>query len=166
MHLLVAVVSDTHVGDKAESLPIPLLHKIRASSPDLILHAGDVTSHAVLEELEEIAPVVAVRGNADHLHLPDEEVVDAGGIRIGMVHGHRFFSLNSHFLTLKAIDIGVDILIFGHTHRFYFESFSLHGRRVYLLNPGSPTFPRYDSPGFVLLRTDGKRVDVRRVELW
>ncbi|WP_342764691.1 metallophosphoesterase [Thermococcus sp. Bubb.Bath] len=166
MHLLVAVVSDTHVGDKAKSLPIPFLNKLRASSPDLILHAGDITSHTVLEELEEITPVVAVRGNVDHLHLPEEKVVEVGDVSIGMVHGHQFFSLNSHFLALKAMDMGVDVLVFGHTHRFYFEPLSLHGRRVYLLNPGSPMFPRYDSPGFALLRTDGKEVDVRRIELW
>jgi len=162
----VAIVSDTHVGDKAKFLPAPFLHKLRDSSPDLILHAGDITSHTVLEELEEIAPVVAVNGNVDHLHLPEEEVVDVGGIRIGMVHGHHFFSLNSHFLALKAMDMGVDVLVFGHTHRFYFEPLFLHGIRVYLLNPGSPTFPRYDSPGFALLRTDGEGVNVRRVELW
>ena len=161
----IAVLSDTHVGDKARALPPVLIEKMRNAEPELILHAGDVTDPAVLEALEEIAPVLAVRGNVDYLGLPEEEKIEADQIRIGVIHGHQLLSLNAQFLTLKALDMDVDLLVFGHTHRFYFDSFSLYGKRVYLLNPGSPTFPRWDDAGFVLLRT-GEELLVKRIKLW
>lgn len=166
MGLLIAVTSDTHHGDKTSNLPSLLLKELEKRKPDLILHAGDITSPELLERLEEFAPTIAVRGNADHLRLPEEEVVEAGDVRIGLLHGHQFFSLNAQFLTLKALDMGVDVLIFGHTHRFYQDTYSIHGQRVILLNPGSPTFPRMDSPGFALLRLDGKSVRVERITFW
>ncbi|NJE49956.1 metallophosphoesterase [Thermococcus sp. 9N3] len=162
---MIAVLSDTHVGDKAKALPIPLLEKLEEINPELILHAGDVTSSEVLETLEEIAPVIAVRGNVDHLSLPEEETVEVEGMRIGVIHGHQLLSLNAQFLSLKALDMEVDLLVFGHTHRFYFDSFSVYGRRVYLLNPGSPTFPRWDEAGFAVLKP-GEEPTVRRVKLW
>ena len=166
MPLLIAVTSDTHYGDKTTNMPPLLFEHLKEEKPDLILHAGDVTSAELLERLGEFAPTIAVRGNADHLRLPEEEVVEAGDIRIGLLHGHQFFSLNAQFLSLKALDMGVDLLIFGHTHRFYQDTYSIHGRRVILLNPGSPTFPRMDSPGFALLRIDGESVRVERITFW
>ncbi|AEK73790.1 metallophosphoesterase [Thermococcus sp. 4557] len=164
--MLIAVTSDTHYGDKTRNPPSLLFQHLEERMPDLILHAGDVTSHELLEELEGFAPVIAVRGNADYLNLPEERVVDAGDIEIGLLHGHQFFSLNAQFLTLKALDMGVDVLVFGHTHRFYHDTYSIHGKRVVLLNPGSPTFPRMDSAGFALLEVDGESVRVERVRFW
>ena len=164
--MLIAVTSDTHHGDKTNNLPSLLLRELEKRVPDLILHAGDVTSAELLEKLEEFAPTIAVRGNADHLHLPEEQVVDVEDVRVGLLHGHQFFSLNAQFLTLKALDMGVDVLIFGHTHRFYHDIYSLHGSGVVLLNPGSPTFPRMDSAGFAFLEVNGERVRVERVTFW
>ncbi len=164
--MLLAVTSDTHHGDKTSNLPSLLLKELEKRKPDLILHAGDVTSAELLERLESIAPTIAVKGNADHLGLPEEEMVDTGNVRIGLLHGHQFFSLNAQFLTLKALDMGVDVLIFGHTHRFYHEAYSLHGERVTLLNPGSPTFPRMDRPGFALLKTGENTMGVERITFW
>ena len=166
MALLIAVTSDTHYGDKTHNMPSLLFEGLKKEEPDLILHAGDVTSPELLEKLEEIAPTIAVRGNADHLHLPEEKTVEAEDVLIGMIHGHQFFSLNAQFLTLKALDMGVDMLIFGHTHRFYHDSYSIHGQRAVLLNPGSPTFPRMDSAGFALVRIRGERIQVRRITFW
>ena len=164
--MLLAVTSDTHHGDKTSNLPSLLLKELEKRKPDLILHAGDVTSSELLERLEAFAPTIAVKGNADHLGLPEEEIVEVGNLRIGLLHGHQFFSLNSQFLTLKALDMDVDALIFGHTHRFYHDTYSVHGRRVILLNPGSPTFPRMDSAGFALLKVNGESVRVERVTFW
>jgi len=164
--LLIAVTSDTHHGDKTGNVPSLLFQALGERGPDLILHAGDVTSHELLERLKQFAPVVAVRGNADHLNLPEEKVVEAGDVRIGLLHGHQFFSLNAQFLTLKALDMGVDVLVFGHTHRFYHDTYSVYGRRVVLLNPGSPTFPRMDSAGFAFLEINGENVRVERVRFW
>jgi putative phosphoesterase len=84
----IGVVSDTHCPEFAPSLPEALFAAFRGS--DLILHAGDITEEATLEQLRAIAPVYAVQGNHDdHLDLPRSRVIEAGGVRIGLTHGHR-----------------------------------------------------------------------------
>lgn len=88
----VAVVSDTHYGDKTRNLPTLLFEHLMKIQPELILHAGDITSPELLEKLEEIAPTLAVRGNVDRLNLPEEEVVEAEDVKIGMIHGHQLLS--------------------------------------------------------------------------
>ena len=65
--MLIGLISDTHVGAKRDSLPervFELFHGV-----DLIVHAGDITQKKVLDELDTIAPVVAVLGNNDKLDL-------------------------------------------------------------------------------------------------
>ena len=54
----VGVVSDTH------GFFDPFLKDVLAGV-DIILHGGDVGSEEVLDELNRIAPVHAVRGNVD-----------------------------------------------------------------------------------------------------
>src|SRR5690242_1006251 len=85
----VGVLSDTHVPDYMPALPTAVAACF--AGVDLILHAGDVTGAAVLEELGALAPVVAVKGNHDTLDLPRKRLVEIGGARIGLIHGHRSF---------------------------------------------------------------------------
>src|SRR5687767_10429273 len=71
--LSVAVVADTHAQ------PHPRVGELlRARRPSTILHAGDIGSRAVIEDLEKIAPTLTVRGNIDvgHLDFPDEIIID------------------------------------------------------------------------------------------
>ncbi|NPA48163.1 MAG: metallophosphoesterase [Thermococci archaeon] len=157
------VISDTHYTRNGR-LPSHVFDSVRNEEPDLIVHCGDVIDPELLEELEGISPVVAVRGNADYLNLPESRIVEADGVRIGAVHGHDVIPLNAQTLAYKALEMEVDVLLFGHTHRFYSDRISFHGREILLLNPGSPTKPRFDSPGFAMIRTPS--MDVRRVELW
>ena len=87
----IGVVADTHVGEHLPSLPPEVLEIF--AGVDLILHAGDLADVVVLEELGRVAPVVAVRGNHDEQggldDLPRDLLVRAGGLRIGLTHGHR-----------------------------------------------------------------------------
>ncbi len=81
--LKVGVVADTHIPDRAAALHPGLLPALRAAGVGAILHAGDVSTHAVLEQLGEIAPVRVARGNRDwnlskDVHLV--EVMDLGGV--------------------------------------------------------------------------------------
>jgi hypothetical protein len=82
------IVADTHVPQRLAQLPDRLADALRGV--DLILHAGDITSRQVLIDLEKIAPVQAVAGNADLVGhgLPLTRVIDIAGRRIGLVHGH------------------------------------------------------------------------------
>lgn len=85
------MVADSHVGEHLPALPAEVGEVL--GGVDLILHAGDLTDLAVLDELRRIAPVAAVRGNHDEeggiRGLPRDLLVRAGDVRIGLTHGHR-----------------------------------------------------------------------------
>lgn len=132
--MLIGVVADTHVGEHLPGLPPEVLDLL--DGVDLILHAGDLSAPAVLGELGELAPVVAVRGNHDDVpglgHLPRELVVRAGGARIGLTHGSRraAVELTAGLVSLAAgrpVLLGfaetmlrrfrdVDCVVVGHLH--------------------------------------------------
>ena len=86
----VAVISDTHLPRGARRLPERCVEELRAA--DLILHAGDIATAEVLDEIDAIGPPVrAVLGNVDDLSVvgrgvPPELELDAGGARIAMLH--------------------------------------------------------------------------------
>jgi uncharacterized protein len=61
----IGVVADTHVGEYLDALPAGTLEALEGC--DLVLHAGDLSVPSVLEDLEQVAPVVAVRGDHDRL---------------------------------------------------------------------------------------------------
>jgi putative phosphoesterase len=90
--LRLVVISDTHLPRGARRLPDACLRELEGA--DLILHAGDFVSAAVLEELREFAPVEGVHGNMDdpelRAALPARPVVEAAGARIGMVTRRGF----------------------------------------------------------------------------
>ena len=132
----IVVLSDTHLGDRRHGpLPAPLQRSL--GEADLILHGGDVTTAGLLDELAAYAPVEGVLGNMDGpdvaARLPVDRVVDADGVRIGMVHipgpedGRRE--------RLRARFPGCRVVVFGHTH---FPVCKDRGGLL-LLNPGSPT---------------------------
>src|SRR3954449_5915204 len=134
--MLIAVISDTHMPRGRRKLPGACLDRL--ASADLILHAGDVMTGAVLREIEAIGPpVLAVHGNVDDLELrkelPAERIVEAGGARIAMVHdaGPRKGRLER--MRARFPDAGA--VVFGHSH------LPLHEERegFQIFNPGSPT---------------------------
>ena len=133
----IGIVGDTHVPDRAACIPPAALDALRGV--DLILHAGDVSSPAVLDELRRIAPVLAVQGNnaGDRRNfdppLPRRIVVRVNGYRIGLIHGVQSLPQRVRDFTvgklgykhLLAEPIGrlalrqfdeVDAIIFGHIH--------------------------------------------------
>jgi uncharacterized protein len=123
----------------------------RLETADLILHAGDFVAASVLDELRRLAPVEAVAGNMDAAELmdvlPERRVVEAGGVRIGMIHvpgpamgrGQR----------LAAAFPGCDAVVYGHTH---VPEVARVGQ-VWILNPGSPT-ERRSAPAHSMLMLD------------
>jgi putative phosphoesterase len=148
----IGIIGDTHYPE-AGPLWDEAYHALRGV--DLILHAGDLHVVEVLDWLEErcAAPVLAVRGNgddggggrplcADDARLKPVQIVDAGGVRIGMVHDATLPEWPPH-RTLESImdhHFGgrVDVFVHGDTH--VEEIVEMRG--VLLVNPGSPTFPR------------------------
>jgi putative phosphoesterase len=131
----------------ARTLPEACVQRLRAA--DLILHGGDITGQAFLEELVALGPPVeAVYGNMDEpalkASLPKERVVEVGGARIGMVHipGPRV----GREARLVARFPGCDAIVYGHTHVPQVEE----REGVWILNPGSPT-ERRSSPERTML---------------
>ena len=87
----IGVLSDTHVPDRRRKLDPRILQCFQSASVDLILHAGDISTQAVLDELSCIAPVRAVRGNRDWMmlgHLPSTLTMEINGVRLTLIHGH------------------------------------------------------------------------------
>lgn len=132
---------------------------------DLIVHGGDLTSAAFLEELRSYGPpVLAVHGNADEAALrellPEQLTVEVEGVRLGVVHvpgpaAGREARLVRWFPTCDAV-------VFGHTHLPVVE----RHQGVWLLNPGSPT-ERRRGPfrSFLRVRVDGRRLRPELVEI-
>lgn len=110
----------------------------RLREADLIVHAGDFTAPAVLDELEALGPpLVAVHGNGDApevvARLPAETELDADGARIAVVHdaGPR----RGRLARMRRRFPGADAVIFGHSHLPLHEAEG--GFQIF--NPGSPT---------------------------
>jgi hypothetical protein len=143
----VAVIADTHMPRGGRRLPEACVERLRAA--DLILHAGDVVTEEVLEELSALGPPVhAVRGNVDHAalqeRLPATLVVPVAGLRIGMTHDagarvDREERLAQRFPGCAAV-------VYGHTH----EPRVARVGKVWILNPGSPT-ERRRAPSHTML---------------
>ena len=123
------VISDTH--DLLRPAVTGQLAGCRA-----ILHAGDIGSRAVLNELLKIAPVYAVRGNADEtwgVDLPEHIDSEISGIRFYMTHKKK---------DLPGTLTGYDLVICGHSHRYEQRN---EGSYVFL-NPGSCGPRRFVQP--------------------
>ena len=139
-------------------LPAACVERLRAA--DLVLHAGDLSSLAFLEELRALGPpVAAVCGNADEpalqALLPAQRVVDVEGARIGMTHVPG--PAAGREARLAARFPGCDAVVYGHTHVAQVDRVG----EVWILNPGSPTERRRASAGRSMLEL---RVAAGRIE--
>lgn len=112
----IAVLSDTHVKTSGE-LPAPLLKAL--AGVDLIIHAGDFTERAVLDQLKALAEVKAVCGNMDsgeiRRMLPQKDLFVLGGKRIGLTHG--WGPPWGIEMWIRKMFTEADLIIFGHSHK-------------------------------------------------
>jgi len=151
----IGVIADTH-GFLPDAAAKAL------AGVDAIIHAGDVGDGYVLDLLQMIAPVTAVRGNnrciSEH-GLPAVANVRLGGVRVAVAHRLQDLSHGG-----VPTDTDVRIVITGHTHAHAIEEH--HG--VLRVNPGSPTQPRNGAPPSVAIVTiagDGEvSAEVRELE--
>jgi hypothetical protein len=129
---LIGVISDTHGLLRPEAVQA-------LAGSELIIHAGDVGSPGILEALQAVAPVQAVRGNTDRgawaRKLPDREVVQVGGVLLYVLH-------NLYELDLDPVAAGFKAVIYGHSHRPDID----RRQGVLFLNPGSAGPRRFTLP--------------------
>lgn len=140
----ILVLSDTH--GRLE----PALSYIKGHAGlDRILHLGDHAWDA--EELQEKTGrvVLGVRGNNDWgATAPADRLFKIEGHTLYLVHGHRLGVYGGpQGVVRAAIERGADMVLYGHTHLFFFEKIG----GVWALNPGSPSLPRDGKPGCALL---------------
>jgi putative phosphoesterase len=138
----IGLVSDTHRADPKRPLPLKLLDGLVGC--DVIFHGGDIVAGWVLDALREIAPVYAVRGNNDWRpelrDLPDVLFFRSGHAKIGLLHGDSDdLRVTARQHTLGQMRGVVDCAVYGHSHRPEVKEYD----GLLLVNPGSPTDPRW-----------------------
>ena len=115
-----AILSDTH------GLLRPRVVE-HLKTADAILHGGDINKPAIVEQLQQHAPLYIVRGNNDKEwaeDIPHDLTVTLEGIPFFMVHNKK---------EVPAALSGVDVVVFGHSHKYVQEEKD----GVLWLNPGS-----------------------------
>lgn len=134
-----AVVSDTHSQPHAKTA-----ERLAELAPDAILHGGDIGDRAVLDQLAEVAPVYAVRGNIDTnlRDIPDVLTLDIGALRILLTHiavyGPR---LRPEVAKLARAEKAA-LVVCGHSH----VPFIGEDRGLTVFNPGSIGPKRFSLP--------------------
>lgn len=144
------IVSDTH--KKNENY----FEVLRRQKPDMVIHCGDAegTEYALTEAAD--CPVQIVLGNNDFFsYLPRELMLEIGTYRVWVTHGHNYYvSMGSENIKREAIARGMDIVMFGHTHRPILDIES----DVIAINPGSLSYPRQEGkrPSYAIMELDDK----------
>jgi putative phosphoesterase len=134
----VGLISDTHVPVRAKCIP-KMVFKV-FENVDFIVHAGDLVQLAVIDELEQLAPVLAVHGNMDGPEvsgaLPKLNSLKLSDWKIGVMHDpSTMFGMGK--MREIARQNGFNVFVYGHTHN---SSIKWEGKTLYI-NPGSPTNP-------------------------
>jgi hypothetical protein len=165
---MLTLISDTH-GTDDHRLTGRTLEAVRAS--DLVVHAGDFTTEAVLDAIEaEVGKdtdhsagsrLVAVSGNNDTARvrerLDETAVVTWSEARVVVVHGHEHDETALDFLGRQE---GADLVVVGHSHRPGVEA----AGAVPTVNPGSYADPRWHRPAHAELEPGAGKLTGRLVQ--
>lgn len=123
---------------------------------EAIFHMGDIGKD--IERMRALTPypVYIVRGNCDYsmTKLKDSLIVEFGGKRIAMCHGHRYIAYGGAVDSLRYFGLQnkADIVMFGHTHVPLLDK----QKDIILLNPGSISQPRQANkiPTYTIMEID------------
>ena len=148
----ILIVSDTH--RKNENLEIVLEQE---KPIDLLIHLGDGEGCEDYIEVLAECPLEIVAGNNDFFtELPGEKMISIGKYKVLLTHGHYYY-VNTGIVRLKeeALDRGVDIVMYGHTHRPVVD---LEDDGIIAINPGSLSYPRQEGhrPSYIIMEIDNE----------
>lgn len=143
------IISDTHDLLRTEVLT-------SLSGVDAVLHAGDISSRRILDELQQIAPVYAVRGNADKEWAEDLPAIlnfELGGIHICMTHKKKDLPKDLY---------PFDLVVIGHSHQY---SETQQGKTL-IINPGS-CGPRrfYQKITMSIAEKENDQITITRIDI-
>ena len=145
----ILIISDTHRSHAGFDEALEMAGRI-----DYLIHLGDIEGGEYYIEERAGCPCYFVAGNNDFFSaLPRELEIILGGKRMFLTHGHGYgVSMGTERLIEEARDRKADIVMFGHTHRPYYEDLG----DLIVLNPGSLTYPRQEGrePSFMLMEID------------
>lgn len=123
---------------------------------DAILHAGDISSQKVLDQLQSIFPVYAVRGNADKEWteaLPEFLDLQLAGLHIFIVHKKK---------DLPKDLTPYDLVVIGHSHQY---SEKREGKTL-ILNPGSCGPRRFHQKiTMALAEVENGQIEITRIDI-
>ncbi len=148
------VISDTHgVLNKV----CRVLNAIK-NSIDGVIHCGDITDDVdILKSRYKDILFYNVKGNCDYNSgVPDEMMFVIGGKKIFVAHGHNYgVNYNIDRLCYRAMELGADVCLFGHTHIPIVENYN----GIVILNPGSLSSPRGGSnSSYGIITIEGESV--------
>ena len=158
--MLVGVISDTH-----SFMDVRALQLLRGV--DHILHAGDIGDVRIIEELQGIAPVTAVRGNVDREPpaslYPAEETLELAGYRLYLTHEVKPPRRETDLALAGYRQTGVDVVVYGHSHIAYQQRWA----GILYFNPGAAGKRRFKvipSIGFLTLTPGGVETMITPLE--
>ena len=144
-----AILSDTH------GLLRPQVVE-HLKTADAILHGGDINKPAIVEQLQQYAPLYIVRGNNDKEwaeDIPHDLIVTLEGVTIFMVHNKK---------EVPADLSGVDVVVFGHSHKYVQEEKD----GVLWLNPGSCGPRRFHQEiTMMMVKIEDGTIQVEKIEI-
>lgn len=147
--MILGILSDTHNLLRPEVLAA-------LTGTDAILHAGDINNQGILDQLRNIAPVYAVRGNADKewaAHLPGFLDFELDGLRVYMTHKKK---------DLPEDLSPYDLVIVGHSHRYS----EIEQGKTRIINPGSCGPRRFHQPiTMATAEISGGSIKVKRIDI-
>ena len=147
----ILIVSDTHRHNEN------FLKVLEKTGPiDMLIHCGDVEGSEYLIARSAGCPVQMVMGNNDFFSdLPREKEFQIGKYKIWLTHGHTYYvSMGDENIKREARERGVDIVMFGHSHRPIVDI----DKDIIAVTPGSLTYPRQEGkkPSYIIMELDYK----------
>ena len=144
-----AILSDTH------GLLRPQVVE-HLKTADAILHGGDINKPAIVEQLQQYAPLYIVRGNNDKEwaeDIPHDLTVTLEGVTFFLVHNKK---------EVPADLLGVDVVVFGHSHKYVQEEKG----SVLWLNPGSCGPRRFHQEiTMMMVKIEDGTIQVEKIEI-
>ena len=123
---------------------------------DLILHAGDINTQAIVDQLETYGPLKVVRGNNDKgwaEQIPVHSQFTVEDVRFFMVHNKR---------DVPRELPPVDVIVYGHSHKYAQEE----KQGVLWLSPGSCGPRRFHQDiTMAIMTVDGKKIEVQKISI-
>ena len=144
-----AILSDTH------GLLRPQVVE-HLKTADAILHGGDINKPAIVEQLQQYAPLYIVRGNNDKEWaegIPHNLTVTLEGITFFLVHNKKEVPVDLS---------GVNVVVFGHSHKYVQEEKG----GILWLNPGSCGPRRFHQEiTMMMVKIEDGTIQVEKIEI-